>query len=263
MSDRACIIYRYDGSFAGFLTCVYESFYRKEVPADIVDVHFEQFFLYPVTDIESSDEKAKKLYTSLQRKLSEQTAEYIYHGFLCARYQKEILLYNFIRKLYRRGASFADCLADPDARAVYEATKQLYNEAHSFKEFARFTETDGALVAVIAPKNRVLPLLANHFADRYNAETFMIYDETHKEGLVYQGGRFEILPIADLKLPPMAQEEAHYRQLWQTFFDAIAIEARKNPKLQQSFMPKRYWKHLPEMQDKALSEGEGRRYLGN
>ena len=36
------IIYVYDGSFAGFLCCVHESFYAKELPADIVSaVNYE------------------------------------------------------------------------------------------------------------------------------------------------------------------------------------------------------------------------------
>ena len=251
MSDIPCVIYRYDGSFVGFLTCVYESFCRRQVPADIVDGQLEQFFLYPVIEITSDEMKAQKLYTSIKKKVSIQAAVYIYHGFLSARFKKEIHLYNLIRKLYRKGPAFVDALADPDAREMHQATKALYNEVHSFKEFARFTETDGALVAVIAPKNWVLPLLADHFVNRFNAETFMIYDETHRQGLVYQEGRWEILPVAALELPPLSEGEKYYRKLWRCFREAVTIEARKNLKLQQSHMPKRYWKNMPEMTDQV------------
>ncbi|NTW94650.1 MAG: DUF4130 domain-containing protein, partial [Chlorobiaceae bacterium] len=36
--------------------------------------------------------------------------------------------------------------------------------------------------------------------------------------------------------------------LWQTFFRTIAIPDRKNPRLQKSNMPMKYWKYLTEKQ---------------
>jgi probable DNA metabolism protein len=38
-----------------------------------------------------------------------------------------------------------------------------------------------------------------------------------------------------------------WEQLWQTYHKAINNEDRANPKLQKQFMPKRYWKYLPEL----------------
>jgi probable DNA metabolism protein len=38
------------------------------------------------------------------------------------------------------------------------------------------------------------------------------------------------------------------QQLWQTFFRTIAIPERKNPRLQKSNMPAKYWKYLTEKQ---------------
>ena len=60
--------------------------------------------------------------------------------------------------------------------------------------------------------------------------------------------------------------EAQYRRLWKRFYDTIEIEARRNPKLRMSKMPKRYWDTMTEFQDEAcflagteqLPEGAGR-----
>ena len=36
MLDRPDLIYRYDGSFEGLMCCVYESFYKREMPLSII-----------------------------------------------------------------------------------------------------------------------------------------------------------------------------------------------------------------------------------
>ena len=41
--------------------------------------------------------------------------------------------------------------------------------------------------------------------------------------------------------------EKEYQKLWCGFFDSIAIEARKNPKLQSQNIPKRFWKDTVEL----------------
>jgi len=46
------------------------------------------------------------------------------------------------------------------------------------------------------------------------------------------------------------KEELDIEDLWKTFFQTIAIEERKNERCQKSFMPKKYWKYMIEMEDK-------------
>ncbi len=42
--------------------------------------------------------------------------------------------------------------------------------------------------------------------------------------------------------------EDFYQKLWRSYFKHINIEERKNLKLQRQFMPKRFWRYLPEKQ---------------
>lgn len=37
-----------------------------------------------------------------------------------------------------------------------------------------------------------------------------------------------------------------FKDAWRGFYDAIGIDERKNKKLMQANMPKKYWKYLPE-----------------
>ena len=43
--------------------------------------------------------------------------------------------------------------------------------------------------------------------------------------------------------------EAAYQRLWRTFFDAAAIEARRNPACQRTHLPLKYRRYMTEFQD--------------
>ena len=38
-----------------------------------------------------------------------------------------------------------------------------------------------------------------------------------------------------------------FESLWTVYYRAMCIEARRNPKLRRQFMPKKYWRDLPEV----------------
>ena len=43
------------------------------------------------------------------------------------------------------------------------------------------------------------------------------------------------------------KDESIYQQLWRSYYDAIAIRERLNPRKRRQDMPLRYWKYLTEM----------------
>ena len=46
----------------------------------------------------------------------------------------------------------------------------------------------------------------------------------------------------------MAEDERLFQKLWKTYFKAIAIKERTNPRKHKQDMPVRYWKYLTEKQ---------------
>ena len=261
MSDTIRQVYLYDGTFEGFLCCVFESYMKKETPVDIVPDTFEQFFLYPIKEIETDHGHADRVFRSFDIKMSPEVTDFIKCGFLTCHPKKEMLMYRFIRKGYRVGGGIIDCLTDPDVHELYKAVKHLKNEAHLLRGFIRFGEYNKTLVSVIAPKNWVLPLLAEHFSDRYNGETFMIYDEVHHSALIYHPYEWMLVPIDDFTLPEADAEELLFQQLWQRFYKTIGIKQRFNPKCQMTHMPKRYWSHTVEHQPEGLAVSGEKRHL--
>ena len=240
-------IYIYDGTFNGFLCCVFQSVYSGRLPVDIVSE--EQISLYETREIETDAEKADRVLKSIPKKISPDALRLVEAVFLSCLPQKELLILKFLLRGYREGGRILTMLGDPDVAPLMKAERHLLREAHLLKGFIRFVDYGGALAGTITPKNFVLPFIARHFALRYDNEDFLIFDKTHKAALVHQNRRAEIISVENIEFPPVSEDEARYQALWKCFYDTVAIEARTNHRCRMTNMPKRYWENMIEMRD--------------
>ena len=244
------MVYYYDGSFDGFLCCIFDSYANKEVltaiyrDEDLVPTLFASRHIY--TDREHANRVYRKVV-----KCSPYTAELLQRGFLTCLPDKELYLYRLVVKLLREGPGFLRNFSDETLYPVLRAVRHLNGEVHLLKGFVRFSDLGGVLGGEIEPKNRVLPLLRSHFCARYQGEKFFLYDRTHREALFYANGKAVIRPLEHFQMAPPDEAEAHCRLLWKRFYDTIAIKERYNPKCRRTNMPKRYWNTMTEFQDDA------------
>ena len=65
----ADVVYLYDGSFEGFLCCVYESFAQHELPFAVWTPQRETATLYPVKEIATDPAVARRVFASFGKKL--------------------------------------------------------------------------------------------------------------------------------------------------------------------------------------------------
>ena len=254
------IIYQYDGSFDGFLCCVYESYTQKERPTAILSGEDDEPSLFEIRTVETVPEHAQRVYRSFL-KISPTVGPFLRRVFLSCMEEKEIAMYRFVVKLYREGAPLLTHLSDEAYHPLLKAVRNLSGEAEALRGFIRFSELGGILGAEIEPKNRILPMLRSHFCSRYHNESFFIYDRTHREALLYANSVSQIVPLDHFEMAPPDKEEAGYRRLWRRFYDTIAIKERENLKLRRSNMPKRYRNTMTEFQDDDFfiprSQGSG------
>ena len=61
------VSYLYDGTYAGFLTCVFDSFRHREEPADFTPFSEAAASFYPQRAVETDREKARRVYRSLDQ----------------------------------------------------------------------------------------------------------------------------------------------------------------------------------------------------
>lgn len=244
------MVYCYDGSFEGFLCCIFDSYANREVLTAICCN--EDFIptLFASRFIQTDHDHAGRVYRKVV-KLSPRAAELLRKGFLTCLPEKELHLYRLVRKLLRDGPGFLRNFSDPALYPVARAVRHLEGEAHLLKGFVRFSDLSGVLGGEIEPKNRVLPILRNHFCARYLNDRFFLYDRTHREALFYAAGKAVIRPLADFQMAPPDETEAAYRLLWKRFYDTVAIKERYNPKCRMTNMPKRYWNTMTEFQDES------------
>ena len=232
------IVFQYDGTYDGFLCCIYESYVHKEFPIAFCSDE-ECWSLYEVRSVQTNRQHAQRILRSIVKR-SPDAADLLRRAFLTCLEDKELHLYALVKKLYQEDPSFLRNRSDPICYPIFKALRHMSGELEKLRGFVRFTDYDGVLGGEIEPKNRVLPLLRRHFCDRYANEKFFLYDRTHREILVYSQGKSRIFPLDELQLNAPDEREVHYRTLWKRFFETVAIKERCNPRCQNTFLPKRY-----------------------
>lgn len=231
--------YRYDGTFAGFLTCAWDALEGGTEPSAFL-LPGDGATLWDERQVAADQGRARRLYAALSRRVSPAFQKLIARGFLTCLAEKELALLTLIRRGLREGDRVRLDLSDPVMARVNLALTKMWTEWDHLKGFVRFSELDGVLVGEIEPKNRVLPLLAPHFAARYSGERLALYDRTHHEIFLSDRGRWKLLPAEDFRMGPAGSGERAYRAMWRRYYDTIAIEGRINPKCQSTHLPKRY-----------------------
>ena len=257
-----------EDSLDGILTGIYDAWSFKIQHSEIShdDLHlvsrepdnYELFSEY--ITIPTSTEKAEKVSRTLFNKLGGE----FYEAIIKAALSREPASKKDMDKADAIYKTVVLALRSPDAEKVllylgipcvfrvFSLSRATHMEAHHLMGFLRFSELkNGVLFSTIHPKNHVLPILAEHFTDRFPQENFMIYDETRQLAAVHRAGKnFMLVDASDLNpdiLENYSENEQQFRDLWLTFFDSIAIEARTNPKLQAQNIPKRFWPDALEL----------------
>lgn len=233
------VCYRYDGTFAGFLTCVWDALENQIEPVGFFPPDGGAT-LWEEREPPADRERARRLYAALARRVSPAFQKLVARGFLTCLPEKELALLALVRRGLREGDRVRLDLSDPVMARVNLALAKMWTEWDHLKGFVRFSDLDGMLVGEIEPKNRVLPLLAGHFAARYSGERLALYDRTHHEIFLSDRGRWKLLPAEDFRMGPARETERAYRAMWRKYYQTIAIEGRRNPKCQSTHLPKRY-----------------------
>lgn len=102
------------------------------------------------------------------------------------------------------------------------------------------------------PRDSVIPLIMDHFVERFNIQPFIIHDEAHDICGVYDGEGWYLVKTDrggfDLKVPDQSSDESTMQDAWRRFYNAVSIDSRYHPELRRHFMPKRLWRNITEVQ---------------
>ncbi|MDR1681863.1 MAG: TIGR03915 family putative DNA repair protein [Candidatus Symbiothrix sp.] len=250
------LYYLYDNTFEGFLTAVFDIYFRKENPERIVNQTTDILLFTETHTIITDEEKASRVFLGLKKKISRSALNMLYLCFLSELPDIELILLRYIQKSLASDISIETNFADDDVLELSKIHKKVSREAERMRMFVRFQKTaDGLFFAAMEPLYNVLPICADFFQDRYADQAWLIYDTRRQFGLYYdlktvEIVRFEQTPdfLRNGKIKQEQQDESEtaFQDLWKDYLSSITIRERKNLKLQRQFMPKRFWKYLVE-----------------
>lgn len=241
------MLHIYDDTFEGMLCALFDALSQRDKNAEIIpESRMEGPSLYYTRHVTLDREHADRIGNMLERFRPGTTARY-YTAWLSRDEHVEELMLAVTRVAIKHKA-------DPFALRQYRAVSELDrlavrvgNEAHRMLQFVRFVKLkDRVYAADIRPEFEVLPLIGGHFHSRFRDVAFMIRDLNHEQAILSNPREWYITPLPENN-PPL-HSDGEYETMWKMYFDTIAIEQRRNPKLQQHFVPKKYRSTLTEFQ---------------
>lgn len=253
------IIYTYDGTFEGFLTCIFECYNQKAFPVDICSRVGEQKYLFAEKfDIHTNSEKAARVWKGIQNKMSGKNKQLLFYAFLSEEVGIEMRIYCFLRRLFSEHFNIETDYGDSDVLYLTQTSQKVKKEAMRMMQFVRFQRTkDNLYFCGIEPAYDVIPLVIGHFQKRFTDQRWLLYDLKRNYGVLYGNEKVEEVVISNqqfnrlngqIKQNLLEEGEDFYQKLWKSYFTHINIKERKNLKLQRQHMPRRFWKYLPEKQ---------------
>ncbi len=254
------IVYTFDGTMDGLLTAVFDAYSLHQQPEQLLaEGDALPLFCDYTYQVTTDEEKARRVWSGLEKRLSREAMKLISVSWLSDLKELNTPLFQYICKVFRMG-DISRNYADTDVLTVTNIARRVMHEQLRMKQFIRFQKAkDGTYLAVVSPDHNVLPLIIDHFEDRFNDQPWLIYDAKRHFGYYYDGDAEAVritfenesavpfnLSNGKLDDAVISSDDQLLQDLWRTYFKAICIKERLNPRKQLNDMPRRYWKYMTE-----------------
>lgn len=244
------MIYVYDGTFFGFLSAIFDAWH--DGLGQVEDIHAETgLSLFSEQVVCADERKAARILHALQIQCGAKACHFLYYGFLSDVKKREMPLLLYLRMAFRYKAQFYHHLSEEPIWKIRQWARRTGNERHKLLGLIRFRElSDGVLYSRINPVCNVVPVMAPHFAARMANERWVIHDVRRHTGVYYDGSKLTLVEIPKtLGTVDVSADESRFAALWKQYYKTIAIAERRNERIRQQYMPKRYWTYLIELQN--------------
>ena len=259
------LVYIFDRTLDGLLTAVFDAFSLRQQPDMLVGKGEPlPLFCEAVHEVETADDRARRVWAGLEKRVSKEAMRLMAVSYQSELPELDTPLFNYICKVFRQpeGArSIERNFSDPDVLAVTNIFRRVMHERLRMMQFVRFQKVkDGTYLGVVSPDHDVLPLVVDHFRDRFGDQPWLLYDARRRYGFYYDQQTVTRITFPDdaalpfdlgdgkLREDLLSENDKLFQELWRTYFKAICIHERMNPRKQLNDMPRRYWKYMTEKQ---------------
>jgi len=252
------IVFRYDKTFEGLLTAIFDAYNRNTFPAKLLSSgEIEPLFVEECHTVITDTKKSGRVWKGLEKKTMPITRNMLSYVWLSEINGCDETIFKYIRKVFDNKTSIEMNFADEDVLQVRNIAQKVNREKQRVVEFVRFQKTaDGMFFAPIAPEHNVLPLTLEHFTKRFADQQWIIYDTKRDYGYFYNLketteitlDRDTLTQEGKVNVDLLDSEEQLFQHLWKSYFKSMTIKERINPKLHRQHLPVRFWKYLTEKQ---------------
>lgn len=241
------IAYKFDGTKDGILCCLFESFTKKEQPFAIFSSDFQPSFDTTVKEIETNSENAERVEKGIVKYGGITLLSELFYILRSNDPTKETVIFMVAKRCLEERKNIISDYKDTNVLSHFELRRKIGLEAHRFKGFLRFEELlDGCMYAHFEPDNDIIDLVAPHFAKRFSNEKFVIHDTKRNLLALYYKNQIKIIQNDQPVVAYLSKDETEFKALWQTYFKSVSIKERKNTRLQDNYLPRRYRKNMSE-----------------
>ena len=252
------IVFRYDKTYEGLLTAVFDAYFRKTFPEKLLGTDdIEPMFADECFVVITQADKASRVWKSLENKLSANACNMLTYVWLSEVPGSDELLFQYIRKTVDSKQSIETNFADEVVLNVHNLAQKVSKERLRMIQFVRFQKAaDEINIEQLSPQHNIITKVIDHFQDRFADQKWILYDTKRDYGFYYDQKTVTEMTLETSALFPkgkldealMAEDEKLFQQLWKTYFKSMTIKERINPKLHRQLLPKRYWKYMTEKQ---------------
>ncbi|UMZ74117.1 TIGR03915 family putative DNA repair protein [Natranaerofaba carboxydovora] len=248
------IYYIYDGSFTGLLSALYYALNDKEKDKNKniyilkENTQITQDLFAEYKKIKPDEDLANQISKKIKSDILSNTLSKIYYVFLSELDGVENIIFDYLKISFKEGSQIDEMLSNKTVDKLNKIRNKVSKERHRMLGFLRFKKLNmGIYYAPMEPDYDILTLIAPHFTKRLGDQSWVIHDVKREKCALYNQEDL-IYTIENIPADKLVEdkEEQEFKNLWKKYFDHVTIKERKNLKLQQQFLPKKYWKYLPE-----------------
>ena len=262
------IVFRYDKTFEGLLTAVFDAYSRRMFP-DALLAEGEPAPLFTTEDhtVVTDPEKSGRVWRGIEVRIPKYVCNMLFFGWLSEEPGVDMMLARYIRRIFDSDKNISTDFSDPDILRIKQLAAKVSKERERLMQFTRFQKSSegdeggnhgagATYFAPVSPMYNALPLVVPWFRDRFRDQKWLIYDIKRRYGFYYDLETVTEVTMEDdthllggrLDEVMMAEDEKLFQRLWKSYFDSMAIKERINPRLQRQHMPRRFWHLLTEKQ---------------
>ena len=214
------LVFRYDKSFDGLLSALFDAYAMRAFPEQLIGPgEPEPLFTERVHEVATDPAHAARVWRGLERRLVVRARSMLVYAWHGEQERSDLLMLRCMRRVFDEGGGVLADQADPDMKALHRLALKVSHECERLRQFVRLQKAaDGT-----------------YYYDGRTARRVTLEDD---RGMIAD-------KLADRWL---AEDERQFQLLWKNYFRALAIPQRINERQQRRMMPRRYWKHLTEME---------------